>query len=81
MTRHLVIFARAPQFGRVKRRLARDIGDTAATRFYRLTLARQIRRLRDPRWTIWLFVTPDSALADVAWRGVCLLYTSDAADE
>ncbi|MBL6617995.1 MAG: TIGR04282 family arsenosugar biosynthesis glycosyltransferase [Reyranella sp.] len=70
MMRHLVIFARAPQFGRVKRRLARDIGDAAATRFYRLTLARQIRLLRDRRWRLWLFVTPDTALADVAWRGI-----------
>ena len=70
MTRHLVIFARAPQLGRVKRRLARDIGDAAATRFYRLALARQIRLLRDRRWQLWLFVTPDTARADVAWRGV-----------
>ncbi|SEP43424.1 hypothetical protein SAMN02990966_06190 [Rhodospirillales bacterium URHD0017] len=70
MTRHLVIFARAPELGRVKRRLAREIGDAAATRFYRLTLVRQNRHLRDPRWQLWLFVTPDTALADVAWRGI-----------
>jgi rSAM/selenodomain-associated transferase 1 len=56
--------------GRVKRRLAREIGDAEATRFYRLTLARQIRLLRDRRWQLWLFVTPDTACADVAWRGV-----------
>ncbi len=70
MTRHLVIFARAPQLGRVKRRLARETGDAAATRFYRLTLARQIRLLRDRRWQVWLFATPDTALADVVWRGI-----------
>lgn len=70
MTRHLVIFARAPRLGRVKRRLARDIGDAAATRFYRLTLARQLRHLRDRRWQLWLFVTPDTACADVAWHGI-----------
>lgn len=70
MTRHLVIFARAPQLGRVKRRLARDIGDAAATRFYRLTLARQIRLLRDPRWQVWLFVTPDTTQTDLTWRGI-----------
>ena len=59
MKRHLVIFARAPQFGRVKRRLAGAIGPVAAMRFYRLTLDRQIRNLsRDRRWTVWLFVTP-----------------------
>ena len=71
MKRHLVIFARAPQMGRVKRRLAEGIGPTAAARFYRVTLARQIRRLtRDGRWTVWLFVTPDGSLGDPAWRGV-----------
>jgi rSAM/selenodomain-associated transferase 1 len=71
MTRHLVIFARAPQLGRVKRRLARGIGMAAATRFYRLTLDRQIRRLSgDRRWTVWLFITPDNARHHPAWRGV-----------
>lgn len=70
MTRHLVIFARAPQFGRVKRRLARDIGAAEAMRFYRATLDRQIGVLsRDPRWTVWLFVTPDNELRHAAWRG------------
>jgi rSAM/selenodomain-associated transferase 1 len=70
MTRHLVIFARAPQFGRVKRRLARDIGTAEATRFYRATLDRQIGTLsRDPRWTVWLFVTPDTETRHAAWRG------------
>jgi glycosyltransferase A (GT-A) superfamily protein (DUF2064 family) len=44
MKRHLVIFARAPQLGRVKRRLAGGIGPMAATRFYRATLAAEIRR-------------------------------------
>jgi rSAM/selenodomain-associated transferase 1 len=62
MKRHLVIFARAPQFGRVKRRLAAAIGPAAALRFHRQTLDRQIRMLsRDRRWTVWLFLTPDPA--------------------
>lgn len=70
MKRHLVIFARAPQFGRVKRRLAAAIGPLAALRFYRRTLDRQIRRLsRDSRWTVWLFITPDSVLDHPAWQG------------
>jgi len=70
MMRHLVIFARAPQFGRVKRRLARDIGTAEATRFYRATLDRQLGTLsRDPRWTVWLFVTPDTETRHPAWRG------------
>lgn len=71
MKRHLVIFARAPQIGRVKRRLASEIGPTAAARFYRATLAEEIRRLaNDRRWTVWLFVTPDRSLAHPAWRVV-----------
>jgi uncharacterized protein len=69
MTRHLVIFARAPELGRAKRRLANGIGATAATRFYRATLAAEIRRLAsDRRWTTWLFVTPDDALGHPVWR-------------
>lgn len=70
MNRHLVIFARAPQFGRVKRRLAREVGAAEAMRFYRMTLDRQIATLsRDPRWTVWLFVTPDNEASHAAWRG------------
>lgn len=71
MTRHLVIFARVPQFGRVKRRLAKSVGPAKAMRFYRQTLADQIRRLsRDRRWIVWLFVTPDHALRHPAWQDI-----------
>ncbi|MBY0319921.1 MAG: TIGR04282 family arsenosugar biosynthesis glycosyltransferase [Reyranella sp.] len=70
MKRHLVIFARTPQFGRVKRRLAEAIGPLAAMRFYRQTLDRQLRTLsRDRRWTVWLFVTPDPARRRATVRG------------
>lgn len=69
MTRHLVIFARAPQAGRVKKRLGSEIGMIEAARFYRRILGDQIgRMMRDPRWTVWLFVTPDTALCHQAWR-------------
>ena len=69
MKRHLVIFARAPQAGRVKRRLGKEIGMMEAARFYRRILDEQIRRLtRDPRWTVWLFITPDTALGHPAWH-------------
>lgn len=67
--RHLVILARAPQAGRVKRRLGADIGMMEAARFYRRILTAQIERMaRDPRWIVWLFVTPDTARTDPAWR-------------
>jgi rSAM/selenodomain-associated transferase 1 len=69
MTRHLVIMARTPQAGRVKQRLAREIGAMAAASFYRALLFEQIRLLaNDPRWTLCLFVTPDRDTAHPAWR-------------
>ena len=60
MMGHLVIFARTPRRGAVKRRLAADIGAGPALAFYRRTLHDVTRRLGgDPRWRTWLAVTPD----------------------
>jgi len=60
---HLVVLAKAPRLGTVKRRLAADIGPVRATVFYRRTLAALLRRLgRDRRWRLWLAVTPDAAV-------------------
>ncbi len=60
MRRTLVVFARKPQLGRVKRRLARDVGPVEALRFYRTALARLLRRVgRDPRWETRVAATPD----------------------
>ena len=57
----LVILARAPRLGAVKRRLAAGIGRMAALRFHRLTMAALVRRMaRDPRWRTVLAVTPES---------------------
>ena len=56
---HLVIFARLPRLGTGKRRLAADIGATAALAFQRTCLAAVVRSLgSDPRWRTWLAVTP-----------------------
>jgi glycosyltransferase A (GT-A) superfamily protein (DUF2064 family) len=56
----VIVFARAPRYGAVKTRLARDIGAAEALRFYRSELARLIRRVgRDGRWDTVLSVTPD----------------------
>lgn len=58
--RHLVLFARQPRYGVGKRRLAADVGDLAALRFARASLDRLRRTLGpDPRWTLWLAVSPD----------------------
>ena len=43
------VFTRAPRLGRVKRRLAREIGDRAALRFHLATLHRLVRALARER--------------------------------
>jgi rSAM/selenodomain-associated transferase 1 len=58
----VVVFARAPRLGTVKRRLARDIGDRAALRFHTGTLIRLLRDLRrERRFRTVLALTPDGA--------------------
>lgn len=65
----LVIFAKAPQAGQVKRRLAAGIGDVPATQFYRHSLRSMIRRLApDPRWQTLLAATPDREVWPLARR-------------
>ena len=48
-----------PRPGRVKTRLGRDLGMTAAAWWFRHQTAALIRRLQDPRWQIVLAVAPD----------------------
>ena len=56
----LIVFARTPRLGGVKRRLAADIGRRAALRFHRINTEMLIRRLgRDRRWRTVLAVTPE----------------------
>jgi hypothetical protein len=50
-----------PRPGRVKTRLGRDIGLTAAAWWFRHQTRRLLRRLDDPRWRLVLAVSPDSA--------------------
>jgi len=58
----VVVFARAPRLGTVKRRLARDIGDRAALRFHTGTLIRLLRELSQARrFRTVLAITPDGA--------------------
>lgn len=58
-----MIFARRPQLGVGKRRLAADVGDVEAVRFARHALGRLTRALgHDPRWRLWLAVAPDRPL-------------------
>jgi hypothetical protein len=58
----VVVFARAPRLGAVKRRLARDIGDRAALRFHVATMTRLVRALAGARrFRVVVAMTPDRA--------------------
>jgi rSAM/selenodomain-associated transferase 1 len=58
----VIVFARAPRLGAVKRRLAREIGARAALRFHLATLTRLTRALAaDRRYRTVLAITPDRA--------------------
>jgi rSAM/selenodomain-associated transferase 1 len=66
--------AKSPRAGRVKQRLARSIGVTAATSFARICFAHTLLRLgSSARWRTVLAITPDteltSALRPRALRG------------
>lgn len=65
----LVVFVKAARAGRVKTRLGRGIGMTAAAWWYRHATRRLLRRLRDRRWRMMLAVSPDGALTARDWPG------------
>jgi uncharacterized protein len=57
-----------PRPGRVKTRLGRDLGMTAAAWWFRHQTRRLIRTIQDPRWNVVLAVTPDRAgLSSRVW--------------
>ncbi len=69
--KHLVVFVKDPRLGRVKTRLANDIGPVAARAFYWRTTTRILRTLRGAgRWRPWLAITPDAAATAVTARRV-----------
>ena len=60
----LVVMAKRPSAGRVKTRLAKDIGSVEALRFYRHQLARTCRTLAgSKKWRLVLALAPD----DMRW--------------
>lgn len=64
----LVLMAKTPVAGRVKTRLARQIGAVAATAFYRRATQMTLARLAaDPRWITLVAVAPDTAVAAPHW--------------
>ena len=57
-----------PRPGRVKTRLGRDIGMTAAAWWFRHQTRRLLRKVEDPRWAIVLAVAPDAeGLSSRVW--------------
>lgn len=66
--RRLVIMVKAPEAGRVKTRLAREIGVVGATSFYRHASSAVVGKLgADPRWQTVLAVAPDTATRARYW--------------
>ena len=62
MRQVVIVFARAPRLGTVKRRLAAGIGARSALQFYRAILFRLLRSLaRDRRFRLVVALTPDHA--------------------
>jgi len=59
VTPTLVVMVKEPRPGRVKTRLARDIGTVPAAWWFRHQTARLLRRVQDPRWRLLLAVAPD----------------------
>lgn len=59
--RHLVVMLKEPKAGRVKTRLGREIGMVEAAWWFRHQTAALLRKLDDPRWQVWLAVSPDRA--------------------
>jgi rSAM/selenodomain-associated transferase 1 len=56
----LIVMAKSPAAGRVKRRLSREIGMIGAIGFYRACLANTLARLQgDPRWDFYVAISPD----------------------
>ena len=66
----VIVFARVPRLGTVKRRLARTLGDRTALRLYAAMLRAVLRRLAaDRRFRTVVATTPDRA-AGPWWRGL-----------
>jgi rSAM/selenodomain-associated transferase 1 len=64
----LIIMAKQPVMGRLKTRLAREVGAVEAIRFYRNALRCVVARLsRDPRWQTLLAISPDTSIGAGCW--------------
>ena len=70
---HLIIFSKVPRYGAVKKRLAKDIGDMEALKFYKNNLHKNLRVLgSDLRWNCSLALSQvrSDIRNDFGWRWV-----------
>ena len=68
--RNLVLMAKPPLMGRVKTRLAREIGPVGAVRFYRHAVGRLLHSLHRPdEWTLRLAVNAPAGDSYECWPG------------
>jgi len=73
--------AKTPQPGRVKTRLAQEIGPVAAAWWYRHQVRGLIRRLRDRRWDIVVALSPDCDAAQAGqWFGATRVIAQGGGD-
>jgi hypothetical protein len=64
----LIVMAKAPVAGRVKTRIARELGTATAVRYARHSAAALLQRVAaDPRWCTTLAVAPDVAAHGPFW--------------
>jgi len=64
----LVVMSKSPRLGRVKTRLARDIGAVEALRFYRTNTRRLLSQVgKDPRWQTVIAAAPDTSLEETGF--------------
>ncbi|MEM8577645.1 MAG: TIGR04282 family arsenosugar biosynthesis glycosyltransferase [Pseudomonadota bacterium] len=67
MKPRLIVMVKEPRPGRVKTRLAVDIGSIQAVWWFRHQVARLLQRVHDPRWELVLAVAPDVAAGSAAF--------------
>lgn len=73
----LIIFARAPEYGSVKTRLAKDIGKQKALDFYTSTLKTLLTNMDDKRWSLTVSTASASATTHEFFKNQHTLVQSD----
>ena len=71
--KHVVIFARAPRYGRIKTRLAKDIGKQAALRFYQRNLEKLIHKMRQGPWQLHVAVAAQQDITHPAFKQLSVI--------